>query len=212
MGPMRPTTHLSRWALFVCEVDLLNKEERLCIEAVIKFADAVTIRRDPFEDGHGKRTSKYATDLASKFKKTEDFVELLNYTMLLHDIGKILVAEVILNKPKLSASELSMVQSHAELGSKIIEEMNFNKFIHETILQTHENWDGTGYPNGCQREEILPSARIARIADCFDAMTSNRPYRAALPVKVALELMEMECGKAFDPTLFYVFKRMILND
>lgn len=189
----------------------MEETERIRIEAVIAFADAITFQRDPFEDGHGIRSSKYATDLATELKKPEDFIELLHYAMLLHDVGKILVAEVILNKPRLSASERSMVESHSELGAGIIEAMHFNKFIHETILQLHEDWDGSGYPNGYQREEILPGARMARIADCFDAMTNKRPYRDALTVKLALELMESKSGKAFDPTMFNVFKRMILN-
>jgi HD-GYP domain-containing protein (c-di-GMP phosphodiesterase class II) len=187
----------------------VDERERLRIEAVIAFADAVTNKRDPFDDGHGRRASKYATDLAYALNMSYEFTELLKYTMRLHDVGKILIAEVILNKPKLAATEKSMIESHSELGSQIIEEMHFNKFVHETILQIHENWDGSGYPNGYLREQILTSARIARIADCFDAMRSKRPYREALTVGFALELMERESGKSFDPTFFNVFKRMI---
>jgi HD-GYP domain-containing protein (c-di-GMP phosphodiesterase class II) len=189
----------------------VDEKERIRIEAVIQFADAITVNRDPFEDGHGKRSAMYATELAAALKKPEEFVEYMHYTMHLHDVGKILIAEVILNKPKLAAAERSMVESHSELGAKIVEAMHFNKFIPETILQIHENWDGTGYPNGYQREEILPSARIARIADCFDAMRSKRPYRDPLTLPFALQMMEMESGKSFDPTMFFVFKRMILN-
>jgi putative two-component system response regulator len=187
----------------------MNERERLRIEAVILFADAITIKRDPFEDGHGKRASKLAQDLAIELGKPAEFVELLGYAMDLHDVGKILIAESILNKPKLGASELSMIESHSELGTEILVPLHFDKLIHETVLQIHENWDGSGYPHGLKREEILESARMGRIADCYDAMRSDRPYRKALTVKFALEMMERESGKSFDPTMFNIFKRMI---
>jgi HD-GYP domain-containing protein (c-di-GMP phosphodiesterase class II) len=187
----------------------VDEKERIRIEAVITFANEITSRRDPYEDGHGRRASKFATDLAAELGKPGVFIELLGYAMALHDVGKILIAEITLNKPKLSESERVMVESHSALGAELIIPMRFNKFIHETILQVHEDWDGGGYPNGLKREEILPSARIARIADSFDAMTSNRSYRNALTKKFALEMMERESGKCFDPTMFNVFKRMI---
>jgi HD-GYP domain-containing protein (c-di-GMP phosphodiesterase class II) len=168
--------------------------------------------RDPHGDGHERRAAQLARALAAELKMSNNEIELLEDAMELHDVGKNMIPEAILNKPKLTAAELIMVRNHTELGSRAIRPLRFNKAIEEVIHSHHENWNGSGYPDGLKREEIPLMARIARIVDCFDAMTHKRPYHEEIySIVDAIAEMDLENGIAFDPKIFYVFKRMILD-
>jgi HD-GYP domain-containing protein (c-di-GMP phosphodiesterase class II) len=114
-----------------------------------------------------------------------------------------------LNKPKLSTSERNMVHSHSALGAKVIHALEFDENIEKTILHHHENWNASGYPDGLEGEQIPLGARIIRVADCFDAMTSDRPYRETYSERDALIEMEKEIGTSFDPMIFRTFQGMM---
>jgi HD-GYP domain-containing protein (c-di-GMP phosphodiesterase class II) len=189
----------------------MNSEERCRITAIIEFNDSITFLRDPHGDGHQKRASILASKLALELRLPDSFIELLGYGMDLHDVGKNMIHEAILNKPKLTAAELGMVRDHTELGARAINPLRFDKSIEEVIHFHHENWDGSGYPDGLQREGIPIMARIARIVDCFDAMTHKRPYHDLYTADDAIAEMDKENGISFDPTIFMVFKRMMLD-
>jgi HD-GYP domain-containing protein (c-di-GMP phosphodiesterase class II) len=189
----------------------MNSEERYRITAIIEFNDSITFLRDPHGDGHQKRSSILAGKLALELRMPDRFIEVLQYGMDLHDVGKNMIHEAILNKPKLTAAELGMVRDHTKLGTRAIRPLRFDKAIEEVIHFHHENWDGSGYPDGLQREEIPIMARIARIVDCFDAMTHKRPYHDVHTVEEAIADMDQENSISFDPTIFMVFKRIILD-
>jgi putative nucleotidyltransferase with HDIG domain len=179
------------------------------ITAITAFADAVMGLRDPRHDAHQKRTAKLSVDIALELNLSPDFIELMKWSAHLHDVGKMMIAEVVLSKQKLSAAEMEMVHSHAELGEKALRGLNFDPMLNEIILHHHENWDGTGYPDGLMGNDIPLGARIIRIADTFDAMTSERIYRRTFTKEEALIEMEKENAVAFDPILFGAFKRVM---
>lgn len=189
----------------------MKPEDHYRISGVIAFAEAIMVLRDPYEDGHGRRVAALAERLARELKYPESYVELLSYAGRLHDIGKILIAENILNKPRLSESEMNMVHSHAMLGERVIIKLRINEFIRDAVGQSHENWNGTGYFRGLQRDEISSQACILRITDTYDALTNERPYRRGCSSSVALDIMTEESGSSFDPTVFNVFKRIMLD-
>ena len=180
-----------------------------CIETIIAFAEAIMFLRDPYEDGHEKRVSQLSKELAIELHLPAVEIEFLQYAARLHDVGKIMIAESVLNKPKLTASERKMVHSHAALGAESVSGLQIDD-IHLIIRHHHENWDGSGYPDGLLGDDIPQSARILRIVDSFDAMTNTRPYRAIVYSEAdALVEMEKERGTCFDPVIFDVFKNMV---
>ena len=179
------------------------------ITAISAFADAVMSLRDPRHDAHQKRTAKLAVDIALELNMPPEFVELLKWCAHLHDVGKLMIAEVMLSKPKLSAAEMQMVRSHAELGEIALRGLGFDPQMGPIIYHHHENWNGTGYPDELMGEDIPLGARIIRIADTFDAMTSERIYRGTFTKEDALIEMEKENSISFDPILFEAFKRVM---
>jgi putative nucleotidyltransferase with HDIG domain len=190
----------------------MKTEDHGRINGIIAFANAIMVLRDPYEDGHEMRVALLAAGLANKLNLPKEFVEHVEYGAHLHDVGKIMIAESILNKTKLSASERSMINSHASLGAKAISALHFGKVIEDAIHHHHENWDGSGYPDGLQREAIPMAARIIRVVDCFDAMTHKRLNHITYSLKQAIAEMDKENGTSFDPTIFNVFKMMMLNN
>jgi putative nucleotidyltransferase with HDIG domain len=168
--------------------------------------------RDPFQvDGHTARSALLAEKLARELGLPEGFVINVRDAASLHDIGKMSIAESILNKVKLTESERHMIQSHADIGYQVISALHFDKSIADAILHHHENWNGTGYPDKLAREAIPLESRIIRVVDCFDAMTHKRSYREVYTVERAIMEMEKEIGISFDPTIFNVFRRITLG-
>jgi putative nucleotidyltransferase with HDIG domain len=179
------------------------------ITAITAFSDAVMGLRDPRHDAHEKRTAKLSVDIALELNLSPDFIELLKWSAHLHDVGKMMIAEVVLSKQKLSAAEMEMVRSHAELGEKALKDLNFDPMLSEIIRHHHENWDGTGYPDSLMGNDIPLGARIIRIADTFDAMISERVYRKVFTSEEAMHEMEKEISISFDPILFEAFRRVM---
>ena len=153
---------------------------------------------------HVIRMSWYAYFIAKEFGMTEQWSELLRNAAPMHDIGKIGVPDEVLLKPgKLNADEWAIMQKHVEYGVKILgkHETYLLALASEVAQHHHEKWDGSGYPNAISGEVIPISARIVAIADVFDALTSARPYKKAWTVEKAVELIQSESGKHFDPNL-----------
>lgn len=165
--------------------------------------------RDSETGGHIKRMSHYSRLLASLYGLNEEECELVLYASPLHDIGKVGIADNILLKPgKLNDSEFDIMKKHAAIGAKMLEDAEkfpVLKAGHIIALQHHEKWDGSGYPNAKQGEDIHLYARIVAIADVFDALNSKRCYKEPMEIDLVLKIMKKEAGAHFDPKLIDLF-------
>lgn len=176
------------------------------IEALTSAIDA----RDPLNRGHVQRVRKLAEGLARSLDYAEDQMEGLKAAALLHDIGKLAVPEYILSKPgKLTPAEYSKVMIHPVVGANILSNIEFPYQVVPIIKHHHERFDGTGYPDGLRGEEIPLGARIIAIIDCYEALTTNRPYRQRYSREQAIEMMSRESGQMFDPRVLETFLEII---
>lgn len=164
------------------------------------------------EEEHSKRVSAYCERLAQALGFNEKDAHEMVTAGLLHDIGKIAIAEYLLNKPgKLSQDEMEEVRRHPEIGYRILSSVNDVAEIAEFVLFHHEKWDGTGYPKGLKGEDIPIQARIIAIADSFDAMTSERSYKSSMTQDEAVLELVRNAGQQFDPEMTDVFINKVLN-
>ncbi|SFB78179.1 putative two-component system response regulator [Marinospirillum celere] len=161
---------------------------------------------------HVIRMSLYSQVLAHHLGFSEkDAEELLNAAPM-HDVGKIGIPDSILRKPgKLDAEEWEVMKTHTQIGAEIIGEdgSRLLQLAHSIALHHHEKWDGSGYPQGLKGEAIPLEARIVALADVFDALTSERPYKKAWTVEAALDLIQQETGKHFDPRIVEAFNNCL---
>ncbi|MFO7914597.1 MAG: response regulator [Candidatus Krumholzibacteriales bacterium] len=167
--------------------------------------------KDPYTSGHTDRVANYSSALAHKMGMDKKEVETIEFGAALHDIGKLGVYENILNKSgALTEKEWIIVRSHPEIGANIIKDMSFLKKASDLVRHHHERLDGSGYPDGLKGDEISVGAKIISIADSFDAMTSNRPYRKPLSYQEAIEQLRMQPHK-FDPDIVEIFAEIIAD-
>ena len=176
------------------------------------YALAATIEaRDPYTYGHSRKVSYYAVTIAEALGLPSEQVAIVSTAALLHDIGKIGIADEVLNKAgELDEQEWGLVKSHPRLSATIIGHVPSLTPCLPAILHHQERWDGTGYPSGLKGAAIPLEARILAVADAFDAMTSPRPYRGPLSYKEALEELKRCSGSQFDPKLVEVFLPLAL--
>jgi putative nucleotidyltransferase with HDIG domain len=162
--------------------------------------------KDGSTAGHLQRVKLLASRLARKLGCTTDEVRTLQLAALLHDVGKVGVPDYILQKPsRLTDKEFQEITAHASIGAGIVSAMAFPEPVDEVVLSHHEHWDGSGYPRGLKGDQIPRLARILTVVDCFDALVSDRPYRKALPMDKATELLRNQSGKIFDPDILAEF-------
>lgn len=184
----------------------LEELNRVYLSTVETLAAAIDTK-DQITHGHIRRVQRYAIRLAQALA-IEDETELraIEAAALLHDIGKLAVPEFILNKPgKLTESEYARIKQHAPAGASILSQIDFPYPVVPIVRHHHENWDGTGYPDGLAGEEIPIGARIMAVVDCYDALTSDRPYRPALTSDEATAIVLERRGKAYDPRVVDAF-------
>jgi putative two-component system response regulator len=175
------------------------------LDSVKVLAGAIDAK-DPYTRGHSDRVSKMSLKIAKNLGFSEERLEVLEYGALLHDIGKIGIKDEVLQKPgALDAEEYQHIQEHPLIGVKIVEGIDFFKDKIPMIRNHHERFDGSGYPDGLIEEVIPMEARIIAVADSFDAMTSLRPHRRAIPVNDVVDEMEEEKGRQFDPGVLEIF-------
>ncbi len=168
------------------------------IEALALAIDA----KDRTTQRHIRRVQAYAVELGRSLGISPPELEALKAGALLHDIGKLAVPEHILCKPgPLTREETEKMRIHPRIGVEILETINFPFPLTEVVLSHHEKWDGTGYPDRLKGEEIPITARILSVVDCFDALTSDRPYRKPLSHEEALKYVQSEAGTSFDPAI-----------
>jgi putative nucleotidyltransferase with HDIG domain len=169
---------------------------------IIKTLSAAIEAKDEYTDGHSRRVEHYAEQIAQKLRFSPSLVEAIKVAALLHDIGKIGIKDSTLNKPgNLTDEEWEKVKQHPSIGMKILEGVSFPKRIKDAILHHHERYDGTGYPNNLKGDQISIDAYILAAADAYDAMTSDRPYRKAIPKKTAIDIIRKARGKQFHPDI-----------
>ena len=176
------------------------------LEILVKFVDVVSKLRDPYENGHGSRVKDISLKIARKFIYSEDEIEQLSVAATLHDIGKMLLEDRIINKlGRLTAAQRKSINDHAYFGAKILRELGINYNICNSVEQHHERWDGSGHPKGLHGIYILHTARIIGVADSYDAMTSPRPYRRPKSKDVAVEEIKSLSGTLYDPEVVSAF-------
>jgi len=156
--------------------------------------------KDEYTGGHIQRISKYCTFIAEKLGLDSDTVENIRFTSPMHDIGKIGIPDsILLKKGRLSKEEFEVMKTHTIIGAKILDGSN------SEILQIHEKWNGQGYPYGLAGEAIPLVGRIVALADVFDALISERPYKKAYSLEVAQDIIWKERGDHFDPKIVDIF-------
>ncbi len=182
----------------------LFKEKKAHLESIIALTNAMEVR-DHYTRQHLYRVDKYALLIAKAIHLSRKEKEKLRYSCYLHDIGKIYIDDATLKKLRLTETEVKEIKKHSEKGAEIIEGIPFLRDVKGIILSHQEHYDGTGYPRGLKGEEIPLLARIVMVADAFDAMTTDRPYRAKMGFKEALDNIEKGAGTQFDPKVAKAF-------
>ena len=167
---------------------------------------------DRYTQGHCERVANYACALARAVGVEPEVLLWFRMGALLHDVGKIVVPAEILNKPgRLTPDEREVIERHPDAGVELIGDIEFPWDIRPMVRHHHEAWDGSGYPAGLAGDDIPLPARILCVADVYDALASDRPYRRAFAHETTLEMMAGEAGTKLDPALFDVFRRLDLG-
>jgi response regulator RpfG family c-di-GMP phosphodiesterase len=188
-----------------------HRVRRTFLSAIASLVRTVE-ERDPYTAGHSRRVRAYALHLAAALGLDAVQCKRLSLAAKLHDIGKVGIPDAILHKPgPLTAEETGIVRSHPETGERILAPVVRNREVLAAIRGHHERLDGTGYPDGLQGGQIPLLARLIAIPDCFDALTTSRAYRDALPVPKALAILEAEAGSHLDPVFVRVFLCIAAN-
>lgn len=182
------------------EVNLLYLSTVQTLAMAIDAKDQVT-------HGHIRRVQEYAVGLARRVGVSDpDLIKAIEAAALLHDMGKLAVPEYILNKPgKLTPVEFEKMKLHASVGADILSAVDFPYPVVPIVRHHHENWDGTGYPSGIRSTDIPIGARILSVVDCFDALTSDRPYRPRLSDEEAIKILLERRGSMYDPLVVDIF-------
>ena len=190
----------------------MHAESRRRNRAVIESLAAAVEAKDTVTSRHLRAVSRLATQLAREvepsFCQGDDFL----FGCLLHDVGKIGVPERILMKPgALTADEWEVMRRHPQTGARVVRPLGLAPVVTDVVLYHHERWDGRGYPEGLEKDEIPLAARIFSVCDALEAMTAARPYRGPLPVSVAYERVRIEAGQQFDPDVITALSDGVAN-
>jgi putative nucleotidyltransferase with HDIG domain len=187
---------------------LVEKQRQLFIQTVTALAHAVELR-DQYTGNHTQRVTDYALVLAEELRLSPEEMDTLQIGTPLHDIGKIGIDDAILRKPgRLTGEEYEEMTRHTLKGAAILETIPALDHVIPIVRNHHERWDGGGYPDGLRGEETPRLARIVAVADAFDAMTSDRPYRPGMPLNKAFLEIHEKAGKQFDPDIADAFLRL----
>lgn len=179
-------------------IELLKLSLNSSIDVILKMIEI----RDPYTVNHQVRVANLAYELAKKLNLSNNRQKAVYISALLHDVGKIYIPSDFLSKPsKLTEMEFNIIKNHSEMGYNILKKINFPWDIGKVVYQHHERENGSGYPLGLKGKDILLEAKIIAISDVIEAMSSHRPYRPALGIDVALEEINKNKGKLYDPVV-----------
>jgi PAS domain S-box-containing protein len=215
--PAIETVHLlelfaNQAAIAVENIRLYNDLERSYYDTLKAFVAAMDAK-DPYTKGHSENVRHYALKIARHIGLPEDRLRLIDYSSLLHDIGKLGIREDILAKPDvLSTVEFQEVKLHPVIGSRLVLEIDALSQTGDVIYCHHEYYDGSGYPRGIKGDAIPLEARIIAVADAFEAMTSDRPYRKAFSFQVALQRLQDAAGTQFDHKIVNAFTELFRRE
>jgi len=188
-------------------IDARERQFKSILQVLASSIDA----RDPLTAGHSEKVTEYAVGICNELGMSRDYCEMIRVASLLHDYGKIGIKDDILKKEdKLNTEEREEIQKHVEKTKNILEKVNFEgiyKEVPEIAGSHHEKINGSGYPKGLRGEEIPLGARIIAVADFFEAITSKRHYRDAMPLDIAFQLLVDSSGKNFDEEVVEAFIR-----
>lgn len=170
---------------------------------------SVTLTADPSISAHSQRVRGYALGLVAALGvRNQSLIEAIQQAALVHDIGKLAIPRHILDKPgRLTEAEFEQVKRHVDIGADMLSGSSINRRVIPIVRAHHENWDGTGYLRGLDGVRIPFGARIVSVVDCFDALTSDRPYRSRVPTHAALQIVQSRRGTMYDPSVVDAFVR-----
>jgi diguanylate cyclase (GGDEF)-like protein/PAS domain S-box-containing protein len=195
------------------KIEKLNrKTNQNLMQAIFALAKTIELK-DHTTGEHVERTVHYVMQIAKCMDFSSEDIELLKEAAILHDLGKIGISESILNKKtKLTKKEYDEIKKHPQIGADILRPVQFLRNLIPFIFYHHERWDGLGYPTGIRGEEIPLGARIIAIADVFEALTSDRPYRKAYTRDKAVSIIKKGAGTQFDPRVVTVFLKILREE
>lgn len=199
-------------AIAIQNSQLYNSLKQSYLESIKTLVSAIEAK-DPYTAGHSERVRRYALKIAKRLKLSQQQIEELDYAGYLHDIGKIGISDTLLTKTKpLTQEEYNIIKEHPKIGHSILQHARHLSGACEIIRFEHERYDGTGYPNGLKKNKIPLGARIIAVADAYDAMTTDRPYRKALSKKEAIRRLKENRGTQFDPVVVRTFLKILNAD
>lgn len=182
------------------------------VEAIFAFAKTIELK-DHYTGEHVENTVKYATGIARALNLPREEIDLVRQAAMLHDLGKVGISEnILLKRSKLTKKEFDEIKKHPQIGADIIRPIQYLRDIIPFIFYHHERWDGKGYPSGVKGEEIPMGARIIALADVYQALTSDRPYRKAYPKNKAIEIIKTGAGSQFDPKIVDIFLKILKKE
>ncbi len=199
---------LAHASLTMDAASLAARLQKTLFDTVQALAVAIEAK-DPYTEGHVQRVTQYAVAVGEEMGLSSREIQILQFGATLHDIGKIGIRADVLNKGgTLTEEEWQHMRQHSLVGDRILKEIDFLQEVRPLILYHQERYDGKGYPEGLAGEQIPLLARIIAVADTYDAMTTDRPYRPARPHQVAAAVLREEAGKQLDPQIAEVFLRI----
>ena len=206
---------ISLIAASAIENAILYTEVRRSFVSFIETLSSTLDARDYITSGHSRRVTLYSVQIARLMRLPAKEINLIRYSAMLHDIGKLGVPEIVLFKnKKLSEDEYEIIKQHAVLSKGILSKIQFRKDLREVpaiASSHHEKIDGTGYPEGLKGDSIPRGGKILAVCDVFDALTSRRQYRDRMELDKVIDLLENETGSSFEPFVVYHFKNIPLN-
>ena len=203
------STIAAQAAISIKNATLYEEQQQTYLNTIQALVSAIEAS-DSYTRGHSERVTRYSLEIGRRLNLPEDRMQILERAAILHDIGKIGIDLSLLHKEgKLTPQDIRDLQQHPSIGMHILEPIEFLHDVRVCIGQHHERFDGMGYPNRIRKDEQLLESRILAIADAFDAMTSDRPYRKALSLDMAVAELHDNAGSQFDPEIVTIFSQVI---